>query len=137
MGSVKTPFTILDRPLENLRPIKVRVIGAGYSGIYLGIRIPERIRNVDLQIYEKNDGIGGTWWENRYPGCACDIPGKTLQSGSTMSTVLTKEHSPFIPILFQSEYSMVRHLCSSSRDPKVPTRHSRKVWCDKIYKDVS
>jgi len=57
-----------DTPVENLRPIKVRVIGAGYSGIYLGIKIPQRIRNVDLRIYEKNEGVGGTWWENRYPG---------------------------------------------------------------------
>lgn len=59
---------------ENFRPIKVIVIGAGFSGIYCGIRIPERIKNVSLTIYEKNDGVGGTWWENRYPGCACDIP---------------------------------------------------------------
>jgi cation diffusion facilitator CzcD-associated flavoprotein CzcO len=27
----------------------------------LGIRIPERLRNVDLVIYEKNAGVGGTW----------------------------------------------------------------------------
>jgi hypothetical protein len=67
MGSVR-PFTLKDEPIENLRPLKVRVIGAGYSGIYLGIRIPQRLRNVHLQIYEKNEGIGGTWWENRYPG---------------------------------------------------------------------
>jgi hypothetical protein len=54
-----------DSPVENFRRIKVIVIGAGYSGIYLGIRIPERIRNCDLVIYEKNEGVGGTWWENR------------------------------------------------------------------------
>lgn len=68
------PFTLSDAPVENHRKIKVIVVGAGYSGIYLGIRIPERLRNVDLVIYEKNEGVGGTWWENRYPGCACDIP---------------------------------------------------------------
>lgn len=62
------PYTPKDAPLENFRKIKVIVIGAGYSGIYYGIRIPERLRNVDLTIYEKNDGVGGTWWENRYPG---------------------------------------------------------------------
>lgn len=53
-------------PIENLRPLKVIVIGAGYSGIYLGIRIPERLRNVDLVIYEKNAGVGGAWYENRW-----------------------------------------------------------------------
>jgi cation diffusion facilitator CzcD-associated flavoprotein CzcO len=67
MGSTYL-FTLKDEPIENLRPLKVRVIGAGYSGIYLGIRIPQRLRNVDLQIYEKNEGVGGAWWENRYPG---------------------------------------------------------------------
>ena len=57
-----------DTPLENFRKLKVIIVGAGYSGIYYGIRIPERLRNVDLQIYEKNEDVGGTWWENRYPG---------------------------------------------------------------------
>ena len=47
---------------------KVIVIGAGYSGIYCGIRIPEKLPNVELVIYEKNTGVGGTWWENR---CDC------------------------------------------------------------------
>lgn len=70
MGSMELPqeLAIKDEPIENLRRLKVRVIGAGFSGIYLGIRIPQRLRNVDLQIYEKNDGVGGTWWMNRYPG---------------------------------------------------------------------
>ena len=60
--------------VENFRKMRVIVIGAGYSGIYMGIRIPEWLRNVDLCIYEKNQGLGGTWYENKYPGCACDIP---------------------------------------------------------------
>lgn len=67
-------FRLHDGPVENLRPIKVIVIGAGYSGIYHAIRIPERMRNVELVVYEKNAGVGGTWYENRYLGCACDIP---------------------------------------------------------------
>lgn len=71
MGSTRSrSFQLKDEPVENQRPLKVRVIGAGYSGIYLGIRIPQRLRNIDLKIYEKNEGVGGTWWENRYPGRA-------------------------------------------------------------------
>ncbi|KAK4506876.1 hypothetical protein PRZ48_000609 [Zasmidium cellare] len=77
--NTKAPWVLQDAPIENQRPIKVIVIGAGYSGIYLGIRIPERIRNCELVIYEKNDGIGGTWYENRYPGAACDIPSHSYQ----------------------------------------------------------
>lgn len=74
-----TPIHLKDEPLDGHRRIKIRVIGAGYSGIYLGIRIPQRLRNVDLQIFEKNEGVGGTWWVNRYPGVACDIPAHSYQ----------------------------------------------------------
>lgn len=56
------PWQLHDMPIENQRPIRVIVIGAGYSGVYCGIRIPERMRNCELVIYEKNDGIGGTWY---------------------------------------------------------------------------
>lgn len=70
-----TKYDPKDQPVENFRPLKVIAIGAGFSGIYVSIRIPEWLRNVELVVYEKNEGLGGTWWENRYPGCACDIPG--------------------------------------------------------------
>ena len=56
------PWLLHDKPVENQRPIRVIVIGAGFSGVYCGIRIPERIRNCELIIYEKNAGIGGTWY---------------------------------------------------------------------------
>ena len=36
--------------------------------------IQKHLTNVEHVIYEKNHDIGGTWLENRYPGCACDIP---------------------------------------------------------------
>lgn len=84
MGSLPSPFALNDTPIENQRPLKVRIIGAGYSGIYLGIRIPQRLRNVDLAIYEKNEAVGGTWFENRYPGCACDIPCKSFTAFLSM-----------------------------------------------------
>ncbi|KAF1977801.1 FAD/NAD(P)-binding domain-containing protein [Bimuria novae-zelandiae CBS 107.79] len=72
-------YQLRDEPIENFRPLKVIVIGAGYSGIYHSIRIPERLRNVELVVYEKNAGVGGTWYENRYLGCACDIPSHSYQ----------------------------------------------------------
>lgn len=69
-GSSSSTFRSDDAPIENLRPLRVIVIGAGYSGIYCGIRIPEKLRNVDLVIYEKNAGVGGAWYENRWVDAA-------------------------------------------------------------------
>lgn len=51
----------------------ILVIGAGFSGICAGIRLKQAGRQ-DFVILDKADGIGGTWWENTYPGAACDIP---------------------------------------------------------------
>jgi cation diffusion facilitator CzcD-associated flavoprotein CzcO len=42
--------------------------------MHAAIRLPQRIPNLELVIYEKNPEIGGTWYENRYPGVACDVP---------------------------------------------------------------
>ncbi|WP_111657212.1 flavin-containing monooxygenase [Isoalcanivorax indicus] len=51
----------------------VLIIGAGISGIGAAIRLREQgIDNV--AVLEKADSLGGTWRDNTYPGCACDVP---------------------------------------------------------------
>lgn len=59
VNGIENAFMLKDTPVENFRPLKVIVIGAGFSGILCGIRIPQRLRNVDLTVYEKNEGVGG------------------------------------------------------------------------------
>ncbi|KAH8811635.1 flavin-binding monooxygenase-like protein [Xylogone sp. PMI_703] len=56
------------------RKLKILTIGAGVSGIMMAYKIQKECENVEHIIYEKNEDIGGTWLENRYPGCACDVP---------------------------------------------------------------
>ncbi len=52
---------------------EVLIVGAGISGIGAGIRLlDEGIR--DFAILEKAEDLGGTWRDNTYPGCACDVP---------------------------------------------------------------
>ena len=52
--------------------LEVLIIGAGFSGVCAGIKLREAgITN--FRIYDKADGIGGTWFLNTYPGAACDI----------------------------------------------------------------
>lgn len=75
MSTVKpekaTTCTITERSVDEARRLRVVIIGAGVSGIISCVRFLQRIPNVDLCIYEKNEDVGGTWFENRYPGCAC------------------------------------------------------------------
>ncbi|KAF7527649.1 hypothetical protein PCG10_002613 [Penicillium crustosum] len=61
------------------RPLRVISLGAGVSGLNLAKILPEKVKNVSLAIYEKNPEVGGTWFENRYPGVACDIPSHNYQ----------------------------------------------------------
>ncbi|KAJ5779388.1 hypothetical protein N7457_007108 [Penicillium paradoxum] len=61
------------------RPLKAVVIGAGVSGIQFAHDATESLPNVDLEIYDRNPSLGGTWYENRYPGCTCDVPSHTYQ----------------------------------------------------------
>ena len=49
----------------------VVVIGAGMSGLLAAIRLAQA--GIPFTVVEKNAGPGGTWWENRYPGCRVDV----------------------------------------------------------------
>ena len=51
--------------------LDVIVIGGGMSGVLAGIRLQHA--GIPYTILEKNEGIGGTWFENRYPGCRVDV----------------------------------------------------------------
>ena len=52
---------------------RVIVIGSGFAGIAMGIKLKQAGID-DFVILEKDDDLGGTWRDNTYPGCACDIP---------------------------------------------------------------
>ncbi|HSS68868.1 MAG TPA: NAD(P)/FAD-dependent oxidoreductase [Nocardioidaceae bacterium] len=51
----------------------VGVIGSGFAGIGMGIKLKEAGRH-DFVILEKAADLGGTWRDNDYPGCTCDVP---------------------------------------------------------------
>ncbi|KAL0258018.1 hypothetical protein SLS55_007189 [Diplodia seriata] len=54
--------------------MRIICTGAGASGLLLAYKIQRSFRNYTLTIYDKNSDVAGTWVENRYPGCACDVP---------------------------------------------------------------
>jgi cation diffusion facilitator CzcD-associated flavoprotein CzcO len=54
------------------RSPRVAVIGAGFSGIAAAVALRKRGIE-DFVIFESAEGIGGTWWKNRYPGAEVDL----------------------------------------------------------------
>ena len=56
--------------MSDAEPLDVVVIGAGFAGLYMVYKLREQGFNVHG--YERGDGVGGTWYWNRYPGARCD-----------------------------------------------------------------
>ncbi len=52
--------------------LEICIIGAGMSGLLMGIRLQKAGKR--FRIYEKATSVGGTWRENTYPGLSCDVP---------------------------------------------------------------
>ncbi|KAE9372725.1 FAD/NAD(P)-binding domain-containing protein [Stipitochalara longipes BDJ] len=88
-----TTFELEDRPVDSKPYIKVAVIGAGLSGITAGILLPIKVPGIDLTIFDKNADVGGTWYENIYPGVRCDIPANVYQSTFEPRTQWTEEYA--------------------------------------------
>ncbi|MGW9402600.1 flavin-containing monooxygenase [Arthrobacter sp. NPDC055585] len=53
------------------REVDTAVVGAGFSGLYLLHRMREL--GLSCTVFERGEGIGGTWYWNRYPGARCDV----------------------------------------------------------------
>ncbi|KAK2469129.1 hypothetical protein H9L39_19227 [Fusarium oxysporum f. sp. albedinis] len=74
-GGVK----ITEDVINKRRKLRVVATGAGAAGLQVAYKFRKLLQDIDLVIYEKNDDVGGTWLENKYPGCACDIPSHAYQ----------------------------------------------------------
>ena len=57
---------------EGRKP-RIAVIGSGFSGVAAIIKLREA-GYTDIVCYERQDRLGGTWRDNRYPGLSCDVP---------------------------------------------------------------
>ena len=56
-------------PMRTPRPLKIICVGAGISGLNIAHEVDTGgFKDCELTIYEKNSDLGGTWFENRYPG---------------------------------------------------------------------
>lgn len=61
--------------------VRVAVIGSGFGGLGAAVRL-RREGVTDFVVLERADSVGGTWRDNSYPGCACDVPSTFTPSRS-------------------------------------------------------
>ena len=86
----------------------VAIIGAGFGGLGAAIRL-DRAGFDSFLIFEKANDVGGTWRDNSYPGCACDVP------------------SHLYSYVLRSQPPLVGHLLRAGRDLGLPARLRRPL----------
>src|SRR5918999_1402847 len=71
----------------------IAIIGAGFSGLGTAIRLRQQGIE-DFVVLERHDDVGGTWWANTYPGCACDVPSHLYSLSFAPNPDWTQTYSP-------------------------------------------
>ena len=72
---------------------RVLIVGTGFSGLGMAIRLSQK-GDQDYVILEKADDVGGTWRDNRYPGCACDVPSRLYSFSFAQNPSWSREFAP-------------------------------------------
>src|ERR1700742_158140 len=75
------------RDVADRETYDVVVVGAGFGGMYMLYRL--RGLGLSVRVYEQGDGVGGTWYWNRYPGARCDV--ESMQYSYSFSDELQQE----------------------------------------------
>ncbi|MCJ8168922.1 flavin-containing monooxygenase [Atopomonas sediminilitoris] len=73
--------------------VDVLIIGAGFGGIGLGVRLLQTGRT-DFAIVEKAAEVGGCWRDNTYPGAACDVPSHLYSFSFAPNTAWSRRYAP-------------------------------------------
>jgi cation diffusion facilitator CzcD-associated flavoprotein CzcO len=68
-----TVETTMTAATETLPAYEVAIVGTGFAGLGMAIEL-RRAGIGDFTVLERADSLGGTWRDNHYPGCACDVP---------------------------------------------------------------
>jgi cyclohexanone monooxygenase len=74
-------------PAAGTKTYDAVVVGAGFAGMYMLHRL--RALGLSVRVYEQGDGVGGTWYWNRYPGARCDV--ESMQYSYSFSDELQQE----------------------------------------------
>ncbi len=113
------------------RKLKVLVIGAGMTGLLAGIRLSQA--GVPFEIVDKNADVGGTWFENTYPGCRVDNSNHMYSYSFEPNHAWPQHFSPQ-PVLLQyfqgiaKKYDLRRHIRFETLVEVVAWDDARSVW---------
>jgi cation diffusion facilitator CzcD-associated flavoprotein CzcO len=119
------------RQVEEIE-VEVLIVGGGFSGLCMAIKLREAGMKSFL-LLEKSDDIGGTWNDNRYPGCACDIPSHLYSFSFEPSPDWSRmypgqqEIHDYLKRCVQ-RYELARHIRLKTRFQEAIWNEAESVW---------
>ena len=129
--SIKTLSTNNNQILKFMN-YEVAIIGAGFAGIGAGIRLKKQ-GDQDFVIFERSSQVGGTWRDNTYPGCACDIPSFLYSYSFEPNPEWSQAFSPQEEILNYikkcvTKYDLEKHIKYNTTITKIQFNEPKGNW---------
>ncbi|KAL4915364.1 hypothetical protein BDW62DRAFT_188593 [Aspergillus aurantiobrunneus] len=114
-------------------PCRVIIVGGGVSGIAMACRLRRDFSMDDYCIYDRQAGLGGTWWANTYPGCAVDIPGFCYSYSFAPNPYFTQMFPPQAEILdylltVARRYRVERHFTGNTEWTGATWQEKTHTW---------
>ncbi|KAI0013333.1 FAD/NAD(P)-binding domain-containing protein [Xylariaceae sp. FL0662B] len=133
----ESDISLVNRHIDEPRQLRVAVIGAGLAGVIAGVILPAKVLGIKLTIFEKNADVGGTWFENVYPGVRCDIPAHVYQSSFEPNTNWSEQFAQGAEIKeywqhVARKYDVYQYLKLSHQVEELRWDESRAVWNVKV-----
>ncbi len=98
MSATETPARTTTTGPARDEQVEVAIIGSGFSGLAMARRL-RKDGVEDFVILEKAGDVGGTWRDNDYPGCACDVPSHVYSFSFAPNPEWSTTYSPQPEIL--------------------------------------
>ena len=72
--------------------VDIAIVGSGFAGIAMSVALARE--GIDHVLLERADGTGGTWRDNQYPGCRCDVPSHLYSFSFALNPEWSETYSP-------------------------------------------
>ncbi|KAL1603763.1 hypothetical protein SLS60_005353 [Paraconiothyrium brasiliense] len=128
------PWKPRQRPFDPAPSVKAIFVGAGIAGVAASVLIPRKVTNLSYVVYERQEAVGGTWAQNRYPGVRCDIPSHSYQLTFAPNHRWSEYYSPGPEI--QRYYEDIVEQYGVKRHLRLKHDVLSAVWSENIHRWV-
>ena len=112
---------------------RVAIVGTGFAGLGMSIAL-KREGITDFVVFERANDVGGTWRDNTYPGCQCDVPSHLYSFSFAMNPNWSRTYSPQ-PEIWEylrncaERYGVMPHIRFDHEVRRARWSNEKRAWC--------